>query len=33
MEERFEDLWSAGENPTILIYEYRHTNSFKLPTK
>ena len=29
MEERFEDLWSAGENPTKLINEYCRT---KLPT-
>ena len=30
---RSEDPWRAGENPTKLINEYRHPNSFKLPTQ
>ena len=28
-----EDLWRAGENPTIPINVFRRTNSFELPTK
>ena len=28
-----EDLWRAGENFTVLMNEYHHTNSFKPLTK